>query len=321
MAFVKEWTPKIGDKVKTTIKLEMFGGYLEKGSIVTIIGKSNRGYDIIDNEGNELIECGWNFFCKPKEDEIVDEPFNAKTKIDIIVAEIKDWFDKNGSKANAVIGISGGKDSTVAAALLVKALGKDRVYGVLMPNGKQADIEDSIKVVEYLGINHTVFNIKNIYKAFEDEMQFVFNKKSREEGLPRDTAINLPPRIRMSVLYAIAQSFPNGGRVINTCNKSEDFVGYSTKYGDGAGDMSVLGNLLVSEIIAIGDELGLPYELVHKAPSDGLCGQTDEDRFGFTYNDIETYIKNGTCGNIEIDKKIKYMHDTSRHKYVEMYVC
>ncbi|MEE3344922.1 MAG: NAD(+) synthase, partial [Bacilli bacterium] len=134
-----------------------------------------------------------------------------------------------------------------------------------------------------------------------------------------DTKINLPPRIRMSVLYAIAQSC--NGRVINTCNRSEDYVGYSTKYGDSAGDMSVLGNLFVSEIIAIGDELGLPYELVHKAPSDGLCGQTDEDRFGFTYNDIEHYIKNGTTNNIDIDNKIKSMHKASRHKYKEMYIC
>lgn len=250
-----------------------------------------------------------------------------ENKINIIVENIRHWFDENGKNATAVIGISGGKDSTVAAALLVKALGKDRVYGVLMPNGHQSDIEDALEVVRFLDIKCNVFNINKIYKAFEDEMRFIFNKVKDEHGdyvtpkMPKDAEINLPPRIRMSVLYAIAQSFPNGGRVINTCNYSEDYVGYSTKYGDGAGDISVLGNLLVSEIIAIGDELGLPYQLVHKAPSDGLCGKTDEDRFGFTYDDLERYIKNGTTENAEIDKKIKHMHDTSRHKYKEMYIC
>lgn len=246
----------------------------------------------------------------------------TENKINIIVEHIRQWFDENGKNATAIIGISGGKDSTVAAALLVKALGKDRVYGVLMPNGEQPDIEDSIRVVNYLNIPHNVFNIRKIYEAYEFELQFLFNKKQREkESMPADARINLPPRIRMSVLYAIAQSFPNGGRVINTCNKSEDYIGYSTKYGDNAGDISILGNLFVSEIIAIGDELGLPYDLVHKAPSDGLCGKTDEDRFGFTYDDLEKYIKNGTTENADIDKKIKHMHDTSRHKYKEMYVC
>ena len=102
MAFVKDWTPKIGDKVKTTKKIEIFGGYLERGSIVTIIGESNRGYDIIDDEGNELIECGWDFFRKPKDEELIYENFNPKAEIEILTAWIRDWFDKNGSKANAV---------------------------------------------------------------------------------------------------------------------------------------------------------------------------------------------------------------------------
>ena len=232
--------------------------------------------------------------------------------VDKIIVNIKNWFDENGNNANAIIGISGGKDSTVATALCVKALGKDRVIGVLMPNGEQPDIDDSKKVVEFLGIKHMTVNINDMYNAFIENLE-------NDLFISEDTKINLPPRIRMSVLYAIAQSC--NGRVINTCNRSEDYVGYSTKYGDSAGDMSVLGNLFVSEIIAIGDELGLPYELVHKAPSDGLCGQTDEDRFGFTYNDIEHYIENGTTNNIDIDNKIKSMHKASRHKYKEMYIC
>ena len=236
----------------------------------------------------------------------------TENKINEIIEHIRQWFAENGNNANAIIGISGGKDSTVATALCVKALGKDRVIGVLMPNGEQPDIDDSKKVVEFLGIKHMIVNINDMYNAFIENLE-------NDLFISDDTKINLPPRIRMSVLYAIAQSC--NGRVINTCNRSEDYVGYSTKYGDSAGDMSVLGNLFVSEIIAIGDELGLPYELVHKAPSDGLCGQTDEDRFGFTYNDIEHYIENGTTNNIDIDNKIKSMHKASRHKYKEMYIC
>ena len=233
-----------------------------------------------------------------------------------IVEEIRAWFDKNGPTANAVIGISGGKDSTVCAALLTEALGKDRVVGVLMPNGVQSDIIDSIRVVEALGIKHYTFNIGSIY----DEAIKVLDQY--EFTIQPDTEINLPPRLRMSVLYAVAQSLPGGGRVINTCNKSEDFVGYSSKYGDAAGDVSLLGNLFVSEIIGIGDTYEeLPTDLVHKTPSDGLCGKSDEDRFGFTYDDIEAYVTNGTSGNADTDARIEAMHRASRHKYEPMYTC
>lgn len=231
---------------------------------------------------------------------------------DSIINDIRNWFDENGPESKAIIGISGGKDSTVSAALLVEALGKDRVIGVLMPNGIQSDIIDSKKIVNFLDINSMTINISDMYNAF-------IRRLGNEFEVSEDTKINLPPRIRMSILYGIAQSM--NGRVINTCNYSEDYVGYSTKYGDSAGDISILGNLLVREIIELGDILGLPYDLVHKAPSDGLCGKTDEDRFGFTYNDIETYIRNGTTGNEDIDKKIEYMHNSSRHKYKDMYIC
>ena len=234
---------------------------------------------------------------------------------DIIVKNIKKWFNKNGPKSTAVIGISGGKDSTVAAALLVEALGKERVLGVMMPNGFQPDIEDSKRVIEFLGIRSIEENINEVYGKFIHQLM------ATGIDVSEDTKINLPPRLRMAMLYAIAQSLPEGGRVINTCNYSEDYVGYSTKYGDSAGDISILGNCFVREVIGIGDVLGLPYDLVHKAPSDGLCGKTDEDRFGFTYTDIETYVLYGTTGNVKIDTKILKMHKSSRHKYKEMYNC
>ena len=242
--------------------------------------------------------------------------FDAKKKLDELIVEIRDWFQKNGPQAAAVIGISGGKDSTVAAAILARALGPNRVVGVMMPNGIQPDINDSKKVIESLGIRALEVNIGTSYNEMIDAL--AYNSVAATD----DAKVNLQPRLRMAALYLVAQTLPEGGRVINTCNRSEDYVGYATKFGDCAGDFSVLGNLLVSEILALGDEMPeIPTELVHKAPSDGLWGDTDEDRFGFTYAQLENYIMTGTSGNPDVDAKIEKMHRTSRHKYEPMYFC
>ena len=223
-------------------------------------------------------------------------------RIETIVTDCVNWirkyFEETGGK-KAVIGISGGKDSTVAAALCVEALGTENVIGVMMPNRYQSDIEDSCKIVEYLGIKW--YSI-DICAPFDD----IINEIDRFTDLEisNQTKINLAPRLRMATLYAIAQSC--NGRVCNTCNYSEDYVGYSTLYGDLAGDFSPLGKLFVSDIIKIGDFFGLPEELVHKTPSDGLCGLTDEDNLGFTYDELERYIKGDkNCEHSElIEKKI-----------------
>lgn len=220
---------------------------------------------------------------------------------------IRMWFDSNGPTASAVVGISGGKDSAIVAKLLVEALGKDRVKGVLMPNGEQPDIDDSFRICELLGIEYFVVNISEAVEGLEKQLKTLM-------PLSRDSKINLPPRIRMATLYSIAQSLPGGGRVINTCNKSEDYIGYSTKYGDAAGDVSVLGNFTVSEVLQIGDALGLPYELVHKTPSDGLSGQTDEDKLGFTYEMLDNYILNGVCEDADIKSRIDRLHEMNLHK-------
>ena len=219
---------------------------------------------------------------------------------------IKNWFKENGLDCKAVIGISAGKDSTVVAGLCVEALGKDRVIGVLMPNGVQADIKDSYRVCEHLGIKYVEVNIGSTI----EHLQTAILSKGVE--LSDQTIINLPPRIRMSALYAVSQSV--NGRVANTCNLSEDYVGYSTRWGDSVGDFAPLGNLLTDEVIAIGDALGLPYDLVHKTPSDGLCGKTDEDNLGFTYEDLNKYIRTGTCGKPEVDKIISYKHEKNLFK-------
>ncbi len=215
--------------------------------------------------------------------------FNVEKVTGELIEWVKNWFEKNGKDCNAIVGISGGKDSSVVAALMVKALGVDRVIGVLMPNHEQSDIADAKQLVAHLGIRHYIVNIG---KATDALMECVSDATGWGE-VSSQTRINMPPRIRMTTLYAISQSM--NGRVINTCNLSEDYIGYSTKYGDAAGDVSPLANLTVTEVKQIGKYLGLPLNLVDKAPSDGLCGKTDEDNLGFTYAVLDKYIRTGVC--------------------------
>ena len=229
----------------------------------------------------------------------------AKVKCEA-VAWIRDWFEKNGKGCNAIVGISGGKDSSVAAALCDEALGRDRVIGVLMPNGEQSDIAMSRLLVSHLGIEHYVVNIHDGYQGLLGEVRQVLGTVSR------DTEINLAPRLRMSTLYAVAQS--RNGRVANTCNLSEDWVGYSTRYGDSAGDFSPLSMLCVREVKALGRELGLPECLVEKVPIDGLCGQTDEEKLGFTYATLDAYIRDGVEPDEATKARIDHLYALNRFK-------
>lgn len=245
--------------------------------------------------------------------------FDAVKTRDRIIEWIRDWFAENGPVANAVIGISGGKDSTVTAALLAQALGPDRVVGVLMPQGIQPDIEDSRKVVKALGIRALEVSVGDAVDGLVNALKGAVNPLTGEKvsdfEVSRDALINTPPRMRMATLYAVAASLPGGGRVANTCNLSEDYIGYSTKYGDAAGDFSPISDLTVQEVLAVGDTMdSLPKELVHKAPSDGLCGLTDEDRFGFTYAVLDRYIREGICEDEEVRQKIDRMHRANLHK-------
>ena len=227
-----------------------------------------------------------------------------------IVDWIREWFEINGKGCNAVIGISGGKDSSIVAALCAEALGKDRVIGVLMPNGEQADINDAIQLVEHLGIKYYIINIKNSVDGVVREML------SAGIEISEQTRINLPPRIRMSTLYAVSQS--HNGRVANTCNLSEDWIGYSTRYGDSAGDFSPLCNVTVTEAKAIGEILGLPHNLVHKTPSDGLSGMSDEEKIGFTYEVLDKYIRTGVCEDADTKAKIDRMNRINKFKLEPM---
>lgn len=235
--------------------------------------------------------------------------FDAPAVKQACVEWIRAWFAENGPLCNAVIGISGGKDSSVAAALCAEALGPARVIGVLMPDGEQPDIADSYRVVEALGIRYTVLNIGEAVAAVEKEIH-----GNTDRGMSRQAEINLPPRIRMATLYALSQS--NNGRVVNTCNYSEEYVGYSTRWGDNTGDFSPLWALTTDEVVAIGLLCEkLPADLVRKVPSDGLCGQTDEDRFGFSYDQLNAYIHEGSDAvSEEIRGKIEAMHSKNLFK-------
>lgn len=226
--------------------------------------------------------------------------FNAQKVKDECVEWIRKFFEENGKDCNAVVGISGGKDSSVAAALCAEALGRERVIGVLMPCGKQHDIDMAYLLVNHLGIRHFEINVK-------DTIDSLLQAMPSDMPLSNMTRVNLPPRIRMATLYAVSQS--NNGRVVNTCNLSEDWVGYSTRYGDAAGDFSPMSNLTVTEVKQIGRLLGLPDVLVDKTPIDGLCGKTDEEVLGFTYATLDKYIREGIID----DEKTKELIDT-KHK-------
>ena len=232
--------------------------------------------------------------------------FNAEKATAQAVQWIKDWFEINGKGCNAVVGISGGKDSSIVAALCVEALGKERVIGVLMPNGEQKDIDCSKQLVAHLGIPYYVCNIKNAVDGVLESLQ------ASGVEISRQTRVNLPPRIRMSTLYALSQS--KNGRVANTCNLSEDWVGYSTRYGDAAGDFSPLGKLTVHEVKAIGKYLNLPINLVEKVPSDGLTDKTDEDNLGFTYAALDEYIRTGVCEDEGVKARIDRLHTLNEFK-------
>lgn len=219
---------------------------------------------------------------------------------------IRTFFEENGPDCNAIVGISGGKDSAVVAALCVEALGEDRVIGVLMPNGEQKDIDDAKLLVKHLDIKHFIINVEDSVNGILNQM-----KKSNIE-ITEQTIINLPPRIRMSTLYAISQS--HNGRVANNCNLSEDWVGYSTRYGDSVGDFSPLSNLTVTEVKEIGRVLNLPATLIDKVPNDGLSNQSDEEKLGFSYEVLDGYIREGVIEDISIKNRIDQLHKTNKFK-------
>lgn len=241
--------------------------------------------------------------------------FDAEIIKNDVVKWIKDWFNENGKGCNAVVGISGGKDSTVVAALCKEALGPDRVIGVMLPDWIQSDIDDSREIIRCLGIHGVEYNIGAATEAMlynMDTLKALANKMGFANVPSQQSKENLPPRIRMAALYMIAQSF--NGRVSNNCNLSENWIGYSTIYGDTAGDFAPISCFTVSEVKEIGRVLGLPDDLIDKVPTDGLCGKTDEDNLGFTYDVLDKYIRTGEIEDREVKKKIDMMHEKNLFK-------
>jgi NAD+ synthase len=279
-------------------------------------------------EGNTWNDRCWGTVCGVGEnhlgkilmrirDELNAMSFDAELARDMCIDWIRDYFDENGPNSIAVIGISGGKDSTVAAALCVSALGEDRVYGVLMPNGRQPDFNDAREVCHRLGIEYSCLNIKDalggVVHAVNSNNKFPSNTHLE---LSERAMVNLPPRLRMVMLYAVAQSID--GRVINTSNLSEKYVGYTTYQGDMLGDVSPLGNFTSDEVVAIGKTYDYLVDLVEKEPADGLTGKTDEENLGFTYKVLNRYIRTGVCEDAILRSRIDSMHKDSRFKFEDM---
>ena len=236
--------------------------------------------------------------------------FDVEKQTKQLIEYTKEWFNRFGENSKAVLGISGGKDSSVTAAVLKEALGADRVLGIIMPNGTMSDLDDAKLLVEFLGIPYEIVPITDYYNAAIETFE-----KSKSFEVTSDLRINLAPRLRMTTLYAVAQGQGVTSFVVNTCNASEDYVGYSTKYGDAAGDVSLLQDFTVNEVLQIGEYLGLPDTLVHKVPSDGLSGMSDEDKLGFTYAQLDEYISDKNA-NIPEDVKasIDKKHVANLHK-------
>lgn len=235
--------------------------------------------------------------------------FNAPVIAEAIPHWIAEYFKENGPAAPCIIGMSGGKDSTITATCCVNALGKQRVIGILMPDGQQKDLQDAKEVCNFLGIKYIEYNI-----GYITTQQYELMKRLpyRDLKTPNDVVrYNNPARIRMVTLYMIANQL--GGRVANTCNMSETYVGYDTAWGDQCGDFAPLQNLTVTELRQLGKALKLPEAFVYKTPHDGMCGRTDEERFGFTYDVLDEYLRGGVILD-EIQTVIENMHNRAAFK-------
>ena len=235
--------------------------------------------------------------------------FDAAAKRDELISALREYAQRSGFE-NVVLGISGGKDSTVAAALCARALGKEHVYGVMLPDKEQPDIADSIKVCESLGIQKKTVNIGAMHRGL---LEAVNEGEGFDVPFDTESNINVPPRLRMTTLRYIGQVLH--ARLVGTGNLSEATVGYCTKDGDTACDFALLGTLTSVEVVEVGLTMEeIPQELALKVPSDGLSGKPDEERLGVTYRQIHDFIRLGTSGSEEADAIIARKQAMNRHK-------
>lgn len=254
----------------------------------------------------------------------VDYKFDAKAEARHIQRWIKNQIAARAPGGKVVLGISGGKDSTIAAALAARAIGPENVLGILMPDGIQSDIDYAKRAVHALDIQSRLVNIQTATESIQTMLlnaKDIDTNKYRAIEPSRNAKINTPPRIRTATLYAIAASLDVPGLVCCNSNLSETYIGYTTKGGDNMGDIAPLREYTVSELKAIGDIIGLPYELVHKKPSDGLSGITDEQKTGIPYDILDKYLRTGVCDDAAILARIQQAHALAEHKVKRIPSC
>lgn len=241
--------------------------------------------------------------------------FDVKQQTENIIRFIQKYY-KDNNLGGAVLGISGGKDSAVVAGLMVKAIGAENVYGLWLPcYSSEEDKKLSIKVCEHLGIKYFERDLTQAYESI------ALINDPLTGGEFKDANINLKPRLRMATVYYYAAMLSQvTGKpfiVPGTSNACELYVGYFTKGGDSVCDIKPIADLTVDEVIAVGDYLGLPYEIVHKTPDDGLSGMSDEEKLGVKYSDIAKVIKGDLDGlSVATVEKIQKMHAGCQHKFV-----
>ena len=207
----------------------------------------------------------------------------------------------------AILGVSGGKDSGVVAALLVKALGHENVIGVTMPCHTVKSAKDDAKLVsDAYGFSLINFDIGNVFDQFKNELKHLGNFTDLEV---LNSDINLKPRLRMATLYYIAALYSalyhKTYLVVGTSNLCELYVGYFTKGGDSVHDIAPIASFTVEEVIEIGEYLGVPEKVLYKTPNDDLSNLSDEDKLGVTYQDIASYIEDSKSIDISVAQKIR----------------
>lgn len=242
--------------------------------------------------------------------------FDAEKETEKVIQFIRNYYKENKA-GGAILGISGGKDSGVVAGLFTRALGRENVIGVTLPcHSKKEDKSHAKLVSDYYGFPLYNFDLTDTFNTFKTELGEIGTFTEEET---KNSDINLKPRLRIATVYYLAALFSavkgTPYLVAGTSNKCELYVGYFTKGGDSVHDISVLADFTVEEVLAIGDYIEVPKEVLYKAPSDGLSGQTDEDKLGITYKEIASYMENKKSVKEETAHKIERLHQANAHKF------
>ncbi len=253
-------------------------------------------------------------------DEELTSGFDANQEAARLQAWIADQVYEAGA-AGVVVGLSGGIDSAVTAALSARAL-PGKVLGVIMPcRSDPRDLEDARLVAATLGIAVATVDLSSVYDELLSDLRTAMATLPHEDaagqghaGSMRLAEANLKPRLRMASLYYFANAY--NYLVAGTGNRSELAVGYFTKYGDGGVDILPIGHLVKHQVRALARVLAIPERIIARPPSAGLwAGQTDEGEMGFTYAELDRYLLRGE-GSAALRQRVESMQRQSRHKKV-----